>query len=124
MDFGRHAAEFGRLGFSLAALSVDPPARSARLHQRLGLSFALLCDPSRETVKAWVLFNPHRGGIAVPATLVIAADGRIRLLAREAMAQRLRPGDLLHHLAANGGVVPTKHGFWPRAHDWWRALIH
>lgn len=108
----------------MAALSVDPPARAAKLHSDLQLSFPLLCDPTRATVQAWDLYNRReRGGIAVPATVILGADGRVEFFAREALATRLRAGDVLR-LVASHGAAPVKHGFWPGLRDWWRALVH
>ncbi len=124
MAFQRYAEAFAGAGYPLAALSVDPPARAAKLRQDLELSFPLLCDPARATVQAWDLYNRReRGGIAVPATVILAADGYIELFAREAMAQRLRASDVLAAVTSGGGS-PVKHGFWPGMRDWWRALVH
>lgn len=124
MAFQRLAGEFDRCGYHLAALSVDPPARSAKLRDDLELTYALLCDPTRATIQAWDLYNRReRGGIAVPATVSLAADGRVQWFAREAMAKRLRASDVLGFVAA-GGTAPTQFGFWPGLRDWWRALMH
>lgn len=125
MDFQNHAAAFEQLGFRLAALSVDSPPRSAKLRRDLGLTFPLLCDPQRQAVRAWGQLNPHRrGGIAVPATAVIAPDGFIRLWVKEAVAQRLGAANLLEYVSSNASTAPARRSFWPGTRDWWRAFFH
>ncbi|MGH9483397.1 MAG: redoxin domain-containing protein, partial [Terriglobales bacterium] len=113
---------FEILGYHLAALAVDPPQRAAALRGRLHLQFPLLCDPERSVVTAWKLYNPReRGGIAVPATVVIGSDGRIQHMEREAMASRLRAVDLLAWLR-EPQAAPRRRGIWPSWRDWCRAL--
>ncbi len=124
MEFERQRAGFESFGYRLAALAVDPPERSAKLQLRLGLSFPLLCDPGRDIVRAWDLYNAREhGGIAAPATAVIAGDGMIRLLAREGMAQRLRALELLRYLSTGAAPAPARRGFWPKFSAWWRACM-
>jgi peroxiredoxin len=120
-EFGARAGEFEGLGYKLAALSVDAPARSARLRERLQLPFPLLSDSERNLVRAWDVFNSaEHGGIAHPATAAVARDGRLIWFEREAMARRARPGDLLAFL--DGGGEPRARGVRPRLRDFARAL--
>ena len=120
-EFGARAGEFERLGYRLAALSVDAPARSGQVRERLQLPFPLLSDSDRHLVRAWDVLNPaEHGGIAHPATAVVARDGLLTWFEREAMARRARPGDLLAFL--EGGGEPRTHGLRPRLRDFARAL--
>ncbi|MGH9466556.1 MAG: redoxin domain-containing protein [Terriglobales bacterium] len=115
----------GRAGYRLAALSVDPPARAARLRQQLGLGFPLLCDVERKAVQDWGLYNAaQRGGIAVPASVVVDAGGRILLFAREEMMTRLRPRDVLAFVTRPQAIALQQRGFWPGGRAWLRAFFH
>jgi len=132
VEFDRQAEAFEALGYRLAALSVDVPERLRAARARIGLRMPLLCDVTREAVKGWDLYNRReRGGIAVPATVVIGADGAIRFCVREGMARRLRASELLAWLAQpwpqqpwreQPGAVPGPRGYWPGWRAWWRAL--
>ncbi len=120
-EFAAQADGFARLGYKLAGVSADPPQRSARLHRDLQLPFPLLCDPERKLIQAWDVYNPReRGGIAQPATAVIAAAGTLVWFEREAMARRVKAEELLAHLG--GGAAPPPRGFGPRFRDFLRAL--
>lgn len=124
MAFNLIATEFEQSGYRLAALATGAAPRAQKLRRDLDLSFPMLCDTKRETVQAWGLYNARDfGGIAVPATVVIGADGRVQMIAREGVTKRLRPEDVLAFAAA-GGEAPVEHGFWPGLRDWWRAFIH
>ena len=109
------------LGYKLASLAVDAPEQARRLRAMLELHFPVLCDVDRQAVKAWGLFNRHeRGGIAVPATVVMTPQGRIDLMQREGMTRRLKAGELLRHLAGDK-ALPRRRAVIPRWRDWWRA---
>jgi peroxiredoxin len=120
-EFARHDGAFRRLGYHVAALSVDAPERSARLRARLGMPYPLLCDPERRTVRAWDVYNPReRGGIAHPATAVVDRAGALVWFEREAMARRAKAEDLLAFL--QGGAAPPPRAFAPRLRDFLQAL--
>jgi len=124
VEFDGQAEAFRALGYELAALSVDVPQRSVGLRAQLGLRLPLLCDVTREAVQTWGLYNRReRGGIAVPATVVVDAGGVLRFSVQEGMARRLRASDLLAWLGQRGSA-PRPRGFWPGARAWWRALLH
>ena len=99
--------EFRGLGVQLAALSVDSPEQSDRVRRQYELPFPILCDPEKEVVRAWGLFNAEeKGGIAVPAVVLVGRDGRVRLRMIEGVATRVRAADLLgflrsHPISAN-----------------------
>jgi peroxiredoxin len=121
VEFRNCNPELERLGYKLASLAVDPPARAQRLRAMLELPFPILCDVERTAVQSWGLYNRwERGGIAVPATVVLSPEGRIELLQREGMTRRLRAHELVRFLARGGRL--RRHAVIPRLGDWWRAL--
>jgi alkyl hydroperoxide reductase subunit AhpC len=66
------------------------------------LPFPILCDTQKEVVRAWGLFNAEeKGGIAVPAVLLVGRDRRFRLIVIEGIANRVRAADLLEYLRAH-----------------------
>lgn len=121
MEFRNARDEFERLGYRLASLAVDAPERARRLRAMLELPFPVLCDVERQAVKAWGLYNRYeRGGIAVPATVVMTPGGCIEYFQREGMTRRLKADELAAFLA--GGRRPRRRAVIPRLRDWWRAL--
>ena len=63
-------------GVGLAAISVDEPADSRALAEKLGLPFPLLSDPEAKVIEAYgVAMAGER--IAVPATFVVRPDRTI-----------------------------------------------
>lgn len=67
-------------GAEVIAISVDDEVRQAAMQARWGLtSQRLVADPGGERfLQRLELFNPEdRGGIALPAVLVIAPDGTV-----------------------------------------------
>jgi peroxiredoxin len=98
-EFRDLSDNFRNLGVQIAALAVDPPQQSERVRRQYGLPFPILCDTQMEVVRAWGLFNPEeRGGIAVPAIVLVGRDRRIRLMMVEGVATRVRAADLLRFL--------------------------
>lgn len=67
-------ADFSARHTSLAAISVDSPAKNAALATRLGVTFPLLSDPELATIRAWGV--EHEGkGIARPTVVVLDTAG-------------------------------------------------
>jgi peroxiredoxin len=98
-EFRDSSDDFRSLGVHIAALSVDFPEQSDRLRRQYELPFPILCDAKKEVVRAWGLFNAEeKGGIAVPAVVLLGRDGRIQLMMIEGVATRVRAGDLLGFL--------------------------
>ena len=98
------ASEISALGYGIATVSVDT---------------------DRELVKAWGLFNPkERGGVAYPATVVLAPDSTIIWIQPEGLAKRIRPADLLAALRSPALMPhpPSPARLWPRLRDWWQAI--
>ena len=94
--------DFRGLGVQIAAVAVDPPQQSERVRHQYGLPFPILCDTQKEVVRTWGLFNAEeRGGIAVPAIVLIGRDRRIRLIMVEGVATRVRAADLLRFLRSH-----------------------
>lgn len=120
-DYSQHFEEFRAAGAALVAISVDDAARSEPVRQELGLKFPLLCDTSREVVKAYDLFNrAEKGGIAFPAAFVIDRDRVVRFRALEDVASRVNVEELLAFVRELGGgagttTAPSKRGVWPGA---------
>jgi peroxiredoxin len=79
---------------------VDPPTDARRVVEDNRLGFPILCDTTREVVRAYGLL--HEGGgpggsdIAVPAHVLIDSDGRIvsRFVSRR-IQDRMHPGDVM-----------------------------
>ena len=120
-DYSQHFEEFRAAGAELVAISVDDAARSEPVRQELGLKFPLLCDTSREVVKAYDLFNrAEKGGIAFPAAFVIDRDRVVKFRALEEVASRVNVEELLAFVSELGrgaetATAPRKRGVWPGA---------
>lgn len=122
MEFDRLGPAFLQQGYHLAAISVDVPSRSRALEAQLALGMPLLCDVTHEVVEAWGLFNPkERGGIALPATVVLDASGVVQWWTREAMSRRARAGTVLAWIEGRG-ALPRTHFFWPAWAAWRQAM--
>ena len=92
-------------GAEVVALSVDPERRNAALAQRWHLPFYIASDPGGDRFfKPLDLWNPdERGGIAVPAILVISPQGEemFRVRSRD-FADRINDEDALGALVKQG----------------------
>ena len=125
--------DFRGLGVQIAALAVDSPEQSERVRRQYEFPFPILCDTQKEVVRAWGLFNAEeKGGIAVPAIVLIGRDRRIRLMMVEGVATRVRAADLLeffraHPSAANSADdvpfdTPRQRAIFPSLVDVSRAI--
>jgi peroxiredoxin len=118
-DYSEHLEDFRAAGAGLVAISVDDAARAEPVRQELGLKFPLLCDPSREVVKKYGLFNGREaGGIAFPASFVIDRNRVVRSRALEEVASRVSVDQLLELVRELGRGVepqtkPRKRGVFP-----------
>ena len=61
----------------LVAISVDPPETSKALMAKLGVTFPLLSDVDRSTIRAYGV-EDEENRIAWPAIFIVAPDGTIR----------------------------------------------
>jgi peroxiredoxin len=94
--------DFRGLGIQIAALAVDSPEQSERVRRQYELPFPILCDTQKEVVRAWGLFNAEeKGGIAVPAIVLVGRDRRVRLMMVEGVATRVRATDLVEFFRAH-----------------------
>ena len=74
-------------------ISVDGVERNAAMVDKLLLPFPLLADPDAGVIRKFGLFNAgEKGGIAIPAILVVGPDGVLRY-AYEGADFADRPGD-------------------------------
>lgn len=75
-DLAAVQAELAAQGVGLAAISVDEPADSQALAERLGLEFPLLSDPDARVIAAFGV-QMQGQALAVPATFVVRPDRSI-----------------------------------------------
>jgi peroxiredoxin len=127
-EFRDLSDDFRGLGVQIAALAVDFPERSDRVRRQYELPFPILCDTQKEVVRAWGLFKAEeKGGIAVPAVLLLGRDRRIRSIMIEGVATRVHATDLLKFLRAHSADdMPSntqrRHVIFPSAVDFGRAI--
>jgi peroxiredoxin len=101
-EFGELYDDFRGLGVQVAALAVDSPEQSERVRRQYELPFPILCDTQKEVVRGWGLFNAEeKGGIAVPAVVLVGRDRSIRMMMIEGVATRVRAADLLRFLRSH-----------------------
>jgi peroxiredoxin len=80
----------------VAAISVDPPERSAAMCRDLGIEFPVLSDRNRETISKWGLLNTsEKGGIAFPATFLIDHGLAVRYSIAEETSRRVPAREML-----------------------------
>jgi peroxiredoxin len=126
-EYGRRFSELAELGFGLAAVSVDTPDRSRALAEQLDLPFPLLCDPSRDTARAFGLLNAaEKGGIAFPSTFVLDRDRVVRFRSLDRTAQRVDLDALFTFLrggiASNAPAEPVRKRITPGLREFGRAF--
>jgi len=122
-------AERTALGYGLAALSVDPPDRSRALAAQLALPIPLLCDPAREVVQAWGVYNrEEKGGIAFPATFVLDRERVVRFRSLDRTASRADTSGLFAFLKRGvdspAPEAPAVSAIKPTLGDWGRMLAN
>ena len=99
-SFQQSLSEFDRRGIRIAAISVDPPEINSPHQRELGLTFPLLSDTSRDTIRRYDLL--HSGGgpggsdISIPAEILVDSTGTIRWVnLTESSTVRIRPEQVL-----------------------------
>lgn len=75
-DLAAVHAELAAQGVGLAAISVDDPADSRALAERLSLPFPILSDPDARVIAAYGV-QMQGQVMAVPATFVVRPDRTI-----------------------------------------------
>ena len=76
MKLAKRQSELDRLGVRLVAISVDTAADSKALRERLGVSFPLVHDEGARVAEAYGVAMKNQE-LAVPATILVGADGVI-----------------------------------------------
>ncbi len=85
--------QFQDAGVALLMISVDSPKRAAQLAAETGAPFPVLSDVDDDVTVAYNLFA---NGIALPATVLIDTEGRVRwLYVGQNPADRPRPEMML-----------------------------
>ncbi len=89
-----------KLGYSVAALSYDSPEILQEFAKRRSIDYPMIADPESTWLKSAGLFDQKAtgmtAGMALPATLVLDPEGRVRQIYRESAYQdRLTPGTLV-----------------------------
>jgi peroxiredoxin len=101
-EFRDSFSDFRALGVQIAGVAVDSPEQSERVRLQYELPFPILCDTEKQLIRAWGLYNgKERGGIALPAVVLIGLDRRFRLIMMEGIATRVRAADLIELLRSN-----------------------
>ena len=97
-------ARFERRGVTVVALSVDEPAASLAMIERLGLSFDLGSDPQQNVVKAFGVQNPNTRELAIHAVYIIDTHGTV--VYRKVGRRRPVSRELIDAIDAFRGVYP------------------
>jgi hypothetical protein len=66
---------FERRGVSVLAVSVDKPAASLAMIERLGLTFDLASDPDQAVIRAFRVQNPDTRELAIHAVYIVNREG-------------------------------------------------
>jgi peroxiredoxin len=121
-DYRDHNEAIRAAGASMAAVSVDPPAKSEALRRELRLPFPILCDTERRVIQNWDIYNPsEKGGIAKPAVFVIDRDRTVRYSRVDTVTTRVPPSEIVRILGAEEQPVRRKI-YIPRPSDFLRAI--
>jgi peroxiredoxin len=118
-DYAKLDRDFRAAGAGIAAISVDPPDRSARMREDLSIPFPLLSDSDRATIIEWGVLNANeKGGIAIPATFLIDRERKVRFASVEDMMMRVEPGamlDFVRTMPSGDAALPRARGVNPVA---------
>lgn len=118
-DYAKLYDDFRKARTEVAAISVDPPERSAGLRKDLGIQFPILSDSDRATITEWGLLNANeKGGIAIPTTFLIDYGRKVRAAKVEEMMTRIEPRAMLNIVRSIPGPnlsMPRARGVNPAA---------
>lgn len=84
IDFKDAAAPLAQRGYTLAAISYDPPEVLTTFATKQGVGYTLLSDPRSATIDRWKLRDPQYApesfayGVPKPAIFVLDAKGVVR----------------------------------------------
>ncbi len=82
-DFRDNIAEFAAAGFTVLGVSPDAPEKLARFREQESLTFSLLGDPEKDTLRAYGAFGEKKNygrvvqGV-IRSTLIVGTDGTIQ----------------------------------------------
>ena len=103
IGLARSAPDFERAKVRVVAISVDPPAESARMKEELHLPFTLLSDVDGAVITRFGLLHKNGHGdldVSRPANLLLDANGVIRWSAfTDNFRVRPHPDDILAEVA-------------------------
>lgn len=105
-------ARFERRGVRITAISVDAPADSLAMIERLGLSFDLASDPEQQAVKAFGVQNPDTRELALHAVYIV--DGSGTIFYRKVGRRRPTSNELIDAIDAHRGDYPQNDPTEPR----------
>ena len=87
----------------MITVSADSAEELERYRVKSELPFMMLSDPDRKLIKEYDLLNEsERGGVAVPAIIVVDRDGYVRYSHVQMKYLRIRNKRLLEDLASLG----------------------
>ncbi|GAA0978726.1 MULTISPECIES: thioredoxin-dependent thiol peroxidase [Nocardiopsidaceae] len=81
-DFRDNLREFGSAGLTVLGVSPDTTDKLAAFREKEGLTFTLLGDPGKETLRAYGAFGEKKNygrtvqGV-IRSTVVVGADGKV-----------------------------------------------
>jgi peroxiredoxin len=121
-DYEAHLEELRALDTAVIAVSVDDGARSTRVRRQVGVSFPLLCDPSRRTIDAWRMYDAHDWrDVAVPGVILVARDLTIEHVSTGDSRHRLMAAEALAFLRQTTGA-PAAHELSAGLRNWMRIV--
>lgn len=122
-DYREHYAEIRAAGADVAAVSVDPPEKSAVVRSQLQLPFEILCDTDRRVVRGWDIYNAkEKGGIAKPATFILDPGRMVRFASIDGVAKRVPASEIAAYLRDARTAAPSRKSYFPRPGHWVRAI--
>lgn len=81
-DFRDNLHEFGSAGFTVLGVSPDKSERLAEFREKEGLTFTLLGDPGKDTLRAYGAYGEKKNygrlvqGV-IRSTIIVGTDGRV-----------------------------------------------
>ena len=81
-DFRDNIAEFAAAGFTVLGVSPDKPEKLAQFREQESLTFTLLGDPDKDTLRAYGAFGEKKNygrvvqGV-IRSTVIVGTDGKV-----------------------------------------------
>lgn len=122
-DYREQYAGIRAAGADVAAVSVDPPGKSAVVRRQLQLPFEILCDTDRRVVRDWDIYNlKEKGGIARPATFILDLGCVVRFASVDEVAKRIPASETADYLRHARMAAPSPKSQFPHPSDFIRAI--